>query len=52
MKRLSEYVNFVYSHHETQDKCILSIVTKTSQPPGKLGVLDIEPEVWNLFAPF
>ena len=23
MKRLSEYIHFVYSHHETQDKCIL-----------------------------
>ena len=23
MKRLSEYIHFVSSHHDTQDKCIL-----------------------------
>ena len=23
MKRLSEYINCVHSHHETKDKCIL-----------------------------
>ena len=34
MKRLSEYIHFVHSQHETQDKCILrGVCDKTFIPP-------------------
>ena len=33
MKRLSEYIYFVHSHHETQDKCILKGVLSQNSPP-------------------
>ena len=32
MKRSLKYIHFVHSHHETQDKCILSEVL--GQKPG------------------
>ena len=33
MKRLSEYIHFVHSQHETQDKCILRGVLWQNTPP-------------------
>ena len=33
MKILSEYIHFVHSHHETQDKCILRGILRQRPPP-------------------
>jgi len=42
MKRLSEYIYFVHSQHETQDKCILRGLLRQNPvipPPHELGRL-------------
>ena len=40
MKRLSDYINFVNSHHGPQDKCILKGVLWQSPVPPPLDPLN------------